>query len=84
MVEHIARKLTEVEFEVSPDFMNTADCRFKSRVTCRPSRLLSNPHFRKLDSYSVSYPLLRSLSESTPCRVLPFLNPIEFDPTQTD
>jgi hypothetical protein len=84
IVENIARKLTEIEFEVRTGVESGADDRSKSKATCRRSRRPSNPHFRKLDSTSVSYPLLSSSSDLTRCRVLPFLNPIEFDPTQTD
>jgi hypothetical protein len=61
IVENISRKLTEVEFEVCPFAIDHADIRSKSRVIYQQSRLPSNPHFKKLDSCSVSYPSLSSL-----------------------
>jgi len=84
IVENISRKLTEVEFEVRPLCKSGADDRSKCKATCRLLRPPSNPLFKKLDSYSVSYPSLSSSSDLTPCLVLHFLNPIEFDPPQID
>jgi hypothetical protein len=82
IVENIARKLTEVEFEVRPLSESEADDRSKCKETCRPSRRPFNLHFKRLDSTSVFYPLLSSLSDLMPCLVLLSPNPIEFVPTQ--
>jgi len=58
IVENISRKLTEVEFEVRQSTEGGADDRFKYKVTYRQSKLPFNLLYKKLDSYSASYPSL--------------------------